>query len=229
MPVEIDGISNNLKVSGKKPTIYVNTKDRATNRQRFTLAHEIGHIIIPWHIGTIFDNIIDQPITEYSIGYKDMEGEANAFASELLMPSTWLSELICQEKYRDIALLSKYIAREARVSLVAACFRLRSFLPPGYIFILSDIHGIIQYSGKTHGTLSTLPRIGDFITLSEIKEFYIHENVYCCAHSSNENCNWIIESQAFATDELLIPQEWVHNLLNDCKSIADLTYNISKK
>src|SRR5688500_8404326 len=50
----VDGISINLKTIGKQTKIVVNSSIPKT-RQIFTLAHELGHIIIPWHLGTIID------------------------------------------------------------------------------------------------------------------------------------------------------------------------------
>lgn len=54
------------------PIIYLN-KNLLGDRLRFTLAHELGHLIM--HTGSYIPTIID-----------DTEDEANRFASELLMP-----------------------------------------------------------------------------------------------------------------------------------------------
>lgn len=78
----VDGICMNLKCPGKKTKVIVNTST-SVNRQRFTLAHELGHIIIPWHLGTIID---DLNINKTNSKYWNLETEANRFASELLMP-----------------------------------------------------------------------------------------------------------------------------------------------
>jgi len=150
IPFDIDGISVDLKVKGKTPKILVN-HDKPINRQRFTLAHEIGHVVIPWHAGTIFDKT-DNNYSSNSDSYWEIEAEANAFATELLMPEKWISELV--QKTRDISIINRRIANEAKVSPIAACLRLRSILPHGYLFIVQNNSGEIVYTGKSDGTFA---------------------------------------------------------------------------
>lgn len=64
-----EGVSGvTLKVPGLNPCIFID-KNMPADRQRFTLAHELGHAIM------------------HKIPSEDMEDEANRFASALLMPS----------------------------------------------------------------------------------------------------------------------------------------------
>jgi hypothetical protein len=44
LPLDIDGVCFNLKVSGKRLKIFVNDT-RPRRRKRFTLAHELGHVL----------------------------------------------------------------------------------------------------------------------------------------------------------------------------------------
>ncbi len=62
----VDGIS--YRVAGLPPLIFLN-KNRPADRQRFSLAHELGHLVMH-----------DYPTPS-------MEEEADQFASELLMPA----------------------------------------------------------------------------------------------------------------------------------------------
>ena len=90
-PVQIDGLCLGLKAVGMKPTVLLNKHSHLT-RRRFTLAHELGHVLIPWHIGSIIDEI---DVTGFSDdNYYAIEVEANRFASELLMPSDWVKAQI---------------------------------------------------------------------------------------------------------------------------------------
>lgn len=63
---QIDGVS--YQVPGLPPVVFLN-KMRPADRQRFTLAHEIGHLVM------------------HRFPEPDMEQQANDFASELLMPA----------------------------------------------------------------------------------------------------------------------------------------------
>lgn len=84
-PINADGIT--IGIGGEdKPIILINNEQPDT-RRKFTLAHELGHIIIPWHTGTIVSHI-DGDLADFE--YWQMESEANQFASELLIPQSWI-------------------------------------------------------------------------------------------------------------------------------------------
>lgn len=87
LPFGVDGITIGIGVTAK-PRILINAS-APTTRRKFTLAHEIGHVVIPWHTGTIVSHL--EP-GEVNAAYMQMEAEANRFAAELLMPSDWLVE-----------------------------------------------------------------------------------------------------------------------------------------
>ena len=107
-----DGTSINLKVPGKSPRVIVNT-DNPVSRQRFTLAHELGHLLIPWHVGTIIDNL-DLNLSNSSSGYWKIEEEANQFAAALLMPLRWVKAVISAE--RNLAKVHHTISDECETS-----------------------------------------------------------------------------------------------------------------
>jgi len=151
IPMDVDGVCTDLKVKGKKARIYVNN-EMPPKRQRFTLAHEIGHVIIPWHTGTIFDSTgISE--SDCSVEYWEMEGEANWFATELLMPEEWLRSLV-DTSLENIAKLHQKVVDKANVSHIAACFRLIQFLPKGYVFVAVDSNFCVKYSGKSVETIA---------------------------------------------------------------------------
>lgn len=95
--VEItSGLKNNIdgfilkKKNEDIPTIYVN-KNRSSVRQRFTIAHELGHY---WKNHVIDKNseygYVDFRNELSSKGTNDTERWANSFAAELLMPAKFL-------------------------------------------------------------------------------------------------------------------------------------------
>ncbi len=128
-PVDIDGLCLDLKIPGRRPKVWVSQKIPPV-RQRFTLAHEIGHIIIPWHRGTIIDDI-DAPRSEERGRYREMEAEANRFAAELLMPSSWAVGL--SERSDHAAGLMHSIHEIAQVSFPAAFLKAAKLGRPGFI------------------------------------------------------------------------------------------------
>jgi len=127
LPVDgVDGISVNLKIPNKTPLVIVNS-GISRPRQVFTLAHELGHLIIPWHVGTIIDEVEEQQPFLRNREYWELEREANRFAAEILMPSDW----VCSEylKTLDPDLTVRRIADSCGVSSDAAKFRLSQVFP----------------------------------------------------------------------------------------------------
>ncbi|USQ95893.1 ImmA/IrrE family metallo-endopeptidase [Caulobacter sp. RL271] len=84
-------ISGILYRDGERRVIVVN-QDHSIERQRFTIAHELGHLVLhrgqPVHVDEGFRvNLRDRR----SATAEDVEEiEANAFAADLLMPAKWL-------------------------------------------------------------------------------------------------------------------------------------------
>ncbi len=148
----VDGVCLNLKVPGKKPRVILNSKN-APLRRRFTEAHELGHIVIPWHKGTIIDHL-DSEYVESNGDYWLFEEEANQFAAELLMPSPWLATLI--ESTPNLSKAHKRVCERCEVSAIAASRQLGSLLPKNIVYICEK-DGEVEFSGRTNGTLANVP------------------------------------------------------------------------
>ena len=115
----------------KRVVIGINGKHHP-NRRRFTTAHELGHYFL--HPGedvhvdkarhALRINLRDKGS---SVGTRDTEKEANLFAAELLMPSSFLQrdleEMLGFDLLRDDRALAK-LAKKYRVSTEALTFRL---------------------------------------------------------------------------------------------------------
>lgn len=159
--LNIDGVSLHIKSKGRQPTIILN-ENRPPTRKRFTLAHEVGHILIPWHIGTIVDEIDFVGLPNDS-PYWQLEGEANRFAAELLMPSGWLNKIM--EQYDDPCEMLSMIRHCADVSFDAALIRLLNALMPGYLYALVNEEGLVVSSDRSQGTLVSSLERGSFVDL----------------------------------------------------------------
>lgn len=81
-----DGNDGYCKMYPNKPFIFVN-KTCSKERQRFTVAHELGHIILG-HVGKY--SLVNR---EPSANDNPIESEANVFASRLLAPACVLHEI----------------------------------------------------------------------------------------------------------------------------------------
>lgn len=122
-------LSGMVFVKDGTPIIGVNAIHHP-NRQRFTIAHECGHLILhrdqvskEVHVDKGFPMLMRDAAA--AAGVNEMEIEANLFAAELLMPESLLTEALGNTPFDidDDATVSA-LARRFRVSLSAMQFRL---------------------------------------------------------------------------------------------------------
>lgn len=118
-------ISGLLAISNDKVIISVNTLEDP-KRQRFTIAHELGHLKLHSKEQPVF--IDKAPKVMYrnnasTTGEIHKEREANAFAAALLMPKNLIADVIdnCDYDGNDVI---KFLAKEFKVSEQAMSFRL---------------------------------------------------------------------------------------------------------
>jgi Zn-dependent peptidase ImmA (M78 family) len=111
-----DGVAGACAGQGAAPMLFVNGR-HATPRQRFTLAHELGHLRCRHdgavHVETIVT--LDGKVTN------PYEIQANAFAGELLVPKAAVADRFDREPGLEEVVL---IAAEYGISALAALFRL---------------------------------------------------------------------------------------------------------
>jgi hypothetical protein len=163
IPFDVDGIT--IKLRGTVPRILLNSLNTNLRRKRFTLAHELGHVIIPWHFGTI----IDDDTELIHLQDHPFEAEANRFASELLMPSAWLQEIV--NHFDDPETMIDGVVEGANVSFQAAIIRTIAFLPPGLVYAqMSDVGKVIS-SGRSPNTPVYPPEWGKRVDPASLYPF----------------------------------------------------------
>lgn len=124
-----------IYVSENMPIIGVNSLQHP-NRQRFTIAHEIGHLEL--HRDLISGKVhVDKgfPVelaglnrdANSALGTETIEIEANRFAAELLMPTAFLIQALAGKPFDidDEGPIDE-LARKFRVSRQALEYRIRS-------------------------------------------------------------------------------------------------------
>lgn len=123
--------------------VFYHRQDSRGLRERFTLAHELGHIIIPWQLGTSIcfaqGDDMDDPVEDRA------EDEANAFASGMLLPTTWLQRIVRQHRTDMSSLLEATAIAKASTS--ATVIALRRALPAGWVFRLNHRAQLITTAG----------------------------------------------------------------------------------
>lgn len=176
IPGDVDGISINLKSKDSKPVVIISTELPST-RKKFTMAHELGHIFIPWHIGTIFSHT-DENHAYASRLYHDCEVEANRFAAELLMPSAWVKSILSTKHPKDAI---EAIKKIAGTSTIAAFYKVGTLISDEYIGVLTSPHG------KVISSVSNNPRLKTPVNGELLKEQAVYKSASKVELSINEN------------------------------------------
>ena len=120
--VSADGFDGALIRAGEVPlgAVVIRKSIREAGRKNFTLAHEIGHFLLPGH-GNVELVCTKSDIGNWGDASKEIEREADDFAAELLMPSALVRPII-DSAAPSLQLVEK-IAQRFHTSLSAAAWR----------------------------------------------------------------------------------------------------------
>ena len=121
---------------GDNKIIAINETETNKERQRFTLAHELGHLLLHKEQNLIISSyvVMSRRDENSTTGIDRREIEANAFAASLLMPKKLLEKELKDKKqicYSDIVTLIK----DFKVSEQSMFIRLKSL---GFISYYED-------------------------------------------------------------------------------------------
>jgi Zn-dependent peptidase ImmA (M78 family) len=131
-----DELSGMVYIKDGVPIIGVNSLHHP-NRQRFTIAHELGHLLLhrvklsnEVHVDkefSAFEGIRLNRDAKSTMGTEDIEIEANQFAAELLMPRAFIEEALTGKQFDiDNEKPIEDLAKKFRVSKQALEYRIRS-------------------------------------------------------------------------------------------------------
>jgi len=160
IPGSCDGLVLGLHGAPERPTILLRAGQHEV-RHRFTIAHELGHILLPWHLGDGFLCLTEQSSSSVGADYAwQAEQEANRFASELLVPTAWLLEQRDTLGTGQVGRLLEALL-DAQVSTQVACLRLLDVLPAGHLFAIVEGQDVVLLAGQTQGTRLEPPPQGE--------------------------------------------------------------------
>lgn len=111
-----------------RPKVFLRATDNLL-RERFTIAHELGHLMLPWHLPAPNCSIDE---AEFETHDPTSEQQADLFASSLLVPDRWLAGLMNAHGDDMTGLIREL--NTAEVSTAAAMQALRRYLLPGWAF-----------------------------------------------------------------------------------------------
>ena len=133
-------VSGYLMAENNKPVIVLNAEEN-TRRQRFTLAHELGHLILHWQWLPGEQINLEDGIFEVSFRKNDIqsytpeenlrEEDANTFAGEFLIPVEEVEKL--SKEIVDKTKLAKELYKKFNVSYPCASVRVANLQREGVI------------------------------------------------------------------------------------------------
>jgi len=134
--------------------IVVRESIREASRKNFTIAHEIGHFVLPGHAD---EDLVctASDIANWGQRAKALEREADEFASELLMPAS-IVEPIARSAPPSLKIIEQ-IATESRASLSAAAWRYCDLSAERCAIVWSK-QGRIEWSKRSAGFGFFLPK-----------------------------------------------------------------------
>lgn len=130
--------------------IFYNGQSRR-ERQRFTVAHELGHLVLHRHQQGSF-NCDKESIHAGPVGQGPLEREANDFASSLLMPGDVLHDHL-SGRWIDLHLLSS-LATRLEVSFEALCIRFIQTTNQRAILLRWD-GGMLNYERRSQSAVDS--------------------------------------------------------------------------
>ena len=148
---ELEGLEGALIVPPDKSVGAILIKrGRHEFRERFTIAHEIGHYVHPYHRANSHDGFIckerdfraDNSVSQDA--HTRMEAQANEFAAELLMPAQAVADFIRSKACADLNHIIELANRHC-VSREAAARRYISCIGDAVAVVFSS-NGIIRYT-----------------------------------------------------------------------------------
>lgn len=147
----LDGATAQLVRRGQRATIFVHDPLPSRGIRRFSVAHELGHLVMN-HPSPGLDALCAGTPTQPVQGVKRKhESEANAFAAELLMPGELL-----RERCKAVAFTlrsAEQIAEEFEVSVAASAIRIVELTDQPCAVVMSE-KGAVTWSVRS----STFPQ-----------------------------------------------------------------------
>lgn len=153
--MEVDGFEGALMTDADKSRGVILTKKGARDeRRRFTVAHELGHFLIPSHRGNQQCTAADLRENRRNDTHRRQEAEANRFAAGLLMPRPWFTRDMEKLGDADVTHAQK-LAKKYGTSLQATANR--------YVELTDDICAFIF---SKDGVISSIRQTKDFPRLA---------------------------------------------------------------
>jgi len=158
--LDADGFEGALLTDANKNKGVILYKAGARDeRRRFTIAHELGHFLMPSHKGNQQCTASDLRESRRGDDHQRREAEANRFAAGLLMPKPWFSRDMNRLGDADVAHV-QVLAKRYGTSLEATSNRYCELTDDICAFVFAK-DGVIRYVRPTSNFPRLSVRTGD--------------------------------------------------------------------
>jgi hypothetical protein len=174
VPGRTDVITLHGTVPGDHPRIVVQASlDASPARRRFAIAHALGHVLLGWHpLGAPCDVSArprELPVTAHDL----IEGEASAFARELLLPRAWIEGFDALDRPAE---LMRHVSERGGVPIMSAARAVIGMLPPHHVFMVVDEWGGVIDAGRSPGTHVCPPETGAQVDGADYARFAVERH-----------------------------------------------------
>ncbi len=139
-----------LRRGDGRPQVFYRPLPDNRGRERFTLAHELGHIMLPWHVG---NSACAPGVGVFDSTTATEEEQADTFASCVLAPDRWLLHLT--ETFRGDMSGFLRALEDARMSTTASLMAIRRVLLAGWVFQMNRQTTVFSSLGTSGPSLKS--------------------------------------------------------------------------
>lgn len=180
--IEVDEIPTSceavvLRKLGTRPKVII-SRSSQHKRLRFTLAHELGHVVLPWQYGTVFCHPQEGMYVPHESIVAALETEAHHFASEILLPLEWLETEF--SSHEDLSDKLVEIANKGDVNISVALIAAQAAIHYQSIFAVIGNDSEVKYAQKTRNcplsptngfsNLDAAKKAGGIVTVTKLSK-----------------------------------------------------------
>jgi len=205
-PTDLGSCEGRIVLHGQNAIVRINSNIAHEGKRNFVLAHELGHLLLHPNLMPVFSDTTKTLSDWYKNGPHEVE--ANAFATELLMPEDLFRNKVKKKKL-NISLIEE-VADHFKVSLTA-CFLRYARLGDFPLMVIFIDNGVIEWKQSSNDfPFKYLPLknkvpvysvAGDFfynkIALSDIPEKVDVIEWFPEDHQAEKLNSWQVYEQSF--------------------------------
>lgn len=171
---DLEGATARVVRIGERARIVISTRIVDPGSIRFSIAHEIGHLLCMHHVGNGGRSGLDRVCSPLVVAGTNIEREASVFAAELLMPTQLVTQM-CAVQPDTLAPIHA-ISSAFRTSVMASAMRFVE-LTPERCAVVYTRHGRVQWAKKSPSFIAWIPKGRAVDPASAAFEYFQHGSI----------------------------------------------------